>query len=223
MRQIQQFFRALAKILSRQGDTQQEAALALIDHALKGSFGLTAEQAGRLSTSQLLNMLELQGGEEADLRMKCAFFAAVLKEQARVCAASDSEEQAFDFLVKALELRLRAGPEEEDQEWLEFAPSVEELVEATSDYELPAETKAALLQYYEEAGAFASAEDVLLDWVDDGSEDRALLEFALAFYERLSALSDEQLCAGGLPRDEVEAGEAALRERLQSGSSESTL
>ena len=58
---------------------------------------------------------------------------------------------------------------------------------------------------------FDKAEDVLFDWLDSG--DRNARENGLAFYDRLSARSDEELQRCGLPRQEIEEGRGEVLKR----------
>ena len=91
-------------------------------------------------------------------------------------------------------------------------PSVEELRDALSDYVLPDGTSEMLVRYYEQIGAYAKAEDVLYDFLDTTEDCERVTDIGIGFYERLLDLSDAQLEAGGLPRDEVHAGLDELRQ-----------
>jgi hypothetical protein len=59
-------------------------------------------------------------------------------------------------------------------------------------------------------GAYARAEDALFSWVAGGSPDAVAA--GSAFYEHLAGVSDADLEAGDLPRDEVDEGRAAFAE-----------
>ena len=69
------------------------------------------------------------------------------------------------------------------------------------------------MHHYERTGEFAKAEDSLYAMLDVEPRNAGLLEFGIAFYERLARQSDDVLAAGNLPRTELEAGLAELRNR----------
>src|SRR5579875_4146136 len=80
------------------------------------------------------------------------------------------------------------------------------------DYELPVKTSLKLLQYYENTGKFAKAEDVLFDTLNTHTPDKVVVQHGIAFYTRLRKKSDATLSGGNLSRVEVEEGLAKLKE-----------
>ncbi len=85
--------------------------------------------------------------------------------------------------------------------------------------ELPAKSpdesrarRVCLFSLRERCKRFGGAEDLLFELLEEGWDDA--LTAGTAFYERLLELDDVTLAEGNLPRDEVEEGLAALRERL---------
>src|SRR5206468_3589032 len=83
-------------------------------------------------------------------------------------------------------------------EFPEFVPKVELLVAALGGADLPVRTHALLMQHYERTGAFAKAEDALFAMLDAEPDNAALVEFGLAFYQRVLAQSDTALSAATL-------------------------
>ena len=73
------------------------------------------------------------------------------------------------------------------------------------------------MQYYEYLGEFGRAEDALFAMLEQEPANPALIDFGLAFYERLRRQTDASLEAGNLPRAEVEAGLAELGQRKMAG------
>jgi hypothetical protein len=69
------------------------------------------------------------------------------------------------------------------------------------------------MHHYERTGEFAKAEDALFAMLDVEPNNWGIVEFGLAFYERLQRQSDATLVAGNLPRAELEAGLTELRDR----------
>jgi hypothetical protein len=99
-------------------------------------------------------------------------------------------------------------------EWPEFVPKVENLRAGLEGAVLPTRTQAMLMHHYERTGQFAKAEDALFSILDGEPAHEQLLQFGLAFYERLQGQSDAALLAGNLPRPEVEAGLAEIKTKL---------
>ena len=66
-----------------------------------------------------------------------------------------------------------------------------------------------MMAYYEQQGAYAAAEDVLFDMLEDDDSDAARAT-GREFYSRMLSLTDDELEAGELPRDEVTEGLARL-------------
>jgi len=70
-----------------------------------------------------------------------------------------------------------------------------------------------LMRQYEQQGAFAKAEDALFDLLDAEPGNTKAVDLGIAFYERLRGENDMALANGNLPRQELEAGLAELRQR----------
>lgn len=90
---------------------------------------------------------------------------------------------------------------------------IDQLINLSTDGELPAETLARVFRYYERVGRFANAEDTLYELLDNAPDDDVYNDWAdqgLAFYTRLLTHDDYTLQTGGLPRDEVQEGLAKL-------------
>ena len=59
------------------------------------------------------------------------------------------------------------------------------------------------MQHYERSQEFAKAEDALFAMLEAEPGNAGLVEFGVAFYERLRGQSDAALEAGKLPRSEL--------------------
>ncbi len=214
MRQItmlaQVLSQVLAQVLGLTKAGQRQQALAAINEAVQHTLGLDLDAVSKLSESGLLTTITL--GESADVsRARCAFLAALLKEAGAIHKALGHEDESYDCTLKSLYLALDLSLSREGSDLLDHAPAVEELVAELKAYILPTGTSAKLMQYYEQIGAFAKAEDALYDMIDADPDNPDLIEMGVAFYERLLGLSDAALIAGNLPRAEVRAGLAELK------------
>jgi hypothetical protein len=121
--------------------------------------------------------------------------------------------ESRECYLKALHLLLETLAQGEVFECPDFVPKVEMLKEALQGTPLPVRTHAMLMQHYERTGEFSKAEDALFAMLDAEPDNTALIEFAIAFYERLLAQSDSALAAASLPRVEVGQGLKELQNR----------
>ena len=205
LRMIEECIRALARINSlKQGQRWKEAADEL-DAEFKKLFGDGAQAAARLSETDLLARL-MQDGPTHALRDKTLILTTLLNQAGDVAAAADRIEESRDCYLKALQLLLDVLARGEVFECPEFVPKVEMLKEALRETPLPARTQALLMQHYERAGEFAKAEDAFHALLDIEPANDVVVEFGIAFYQRLLGQSDVALNEANLPRAEVEEG-----------------
>jgi hypothetical protein len=71
-----------------------------------------------------------------------------------------------------------------------------------------------LANYLMSTGQYARGEDLLFDIFDNHTFDRNTVEWAISIYQGLRDKSEEELGAGGLPREEVEEGLHELEQLL---------
>jgi hypothetical protein len=102
---------------------------------------------------------------------------------------------------------------EEPSQHPDLVPTVAAFTATLADAPLPAQTQAMLMHHYERTGAFAKAEDALFALLEAAPATPEVVEFGIAFYERLRGQSDAALVTGNLPRPELEAGLAELLSR----------
>ena len=195
----------LARINSlKQGQRWNEAAEAL-DAEFQRLAGAGAQALARLSETDLLARL-VEGEPTQVVRHKALVLTTLLKEAGDVAAGRDRPEESRECYLKALHLLLDTLARGEVFEFPEFVPKVELLVSALQGVALPMRTHALLMQHCERTGAFAKAEDALFAMLEAEPDNAALVEFGLAFYQRVLAQSDAALNAANLPRAEAEEG-----------------
>lgn len=217
MRMIEQFGHALGVLLGLKKQMKPQEAMELVGETYKRLFGLNPNLIRALSERDLTDLLNRDGEATAE---KMLIIAGLMKEEADLCALLERTDEAYRLNLKALNLTLMAAGENDAAEWLDVHGQIGELLTRLSGYELPAETKQWLWIYYDTAGRFADAEDVLFDLLDRygaGTPDQAsyerLLERAVQFYERLLTLDEDTLEAGRLPLDEVQDGLEEVKAR----------
>jgi hypothetical protein len=209
---FQRYLRWLAEIAGFIRSADYEAALRRMDLALRELLDLGADSVGQLSDTDILARLTMDELPTV-ARDKCLLVAALLVELGRVAAAQGNPAAAREAWLKALHVALGTRLRGANEAWPEFAPKVEDLVALLRDQPLPPRTCASLLLHHAQRGAFAEAENALFDLLEITANDADALDIGDGFYQRLAALSEPALAAGGLSRAEVAEGRAELARR----------
>lgn len=209
LREIRKMVEAMQRVLSLTKRDDAPASLAMIDQTLEELFGLDSGAMTRLSRTDLYTRL-MFGETSASGVAKGSVVAVLLNEAGFLHTAQKQPDESYACYLKALDLLLLLRRQHPDETWPDYTPSVAELLAPLADYRLPLETNRLLMGDYEQRGAYAKAEDILFAMLDQQPDALDLIEQGLAFYERLLAQEDEQLAAGNLPHEEVEAGLAEL-------------
>jgi tetratricopeptide (TPR) repeat protein len=209
---IEEFAEALARIRSLKKGRRWAEASGDLDAEFRKLVGAGAMAVARLSETDLLARL-MQDGPTHLVRDKTLILAALLTEAGDVAAAENRETESREYYLKALHLLLDVLARDEVFECPAFVPRVEMLVAALRSTPLPIRTNARLMQHYERTGEFAKAEDALFAMLDAEPDNHAIVEFGIAFYQRLLAQSDAALNEANLPRAEVEDGLKQLQHR----------
>jgi hypothetical protein len=212
LRMIEEFLQVLSRLKAlKQGLLWRQAA-GTINETLMQLVGTPAIELARLSETELLARI-IRGESPLAVRQKTLMIATLLKEAGDVAAAQGQSDDSRACHLRGLHLLLDALAQGDPSECPEFVPKVEVFRFALADRLLPLHTQALLMRHYERTGEFAKAEDALFNMLEVEPNDATILEFGISFYERLKNQSDANLCAGNLPRNELEASLAELRAR----------
>jgi hypothetical protein len=211
IRLIEQFGQELRRIESLKDEEKWEEAGGAVDAQVKRMTGKDAATVAKLPETELLALL-MEGESTFGAREKAWILTLLLKESGDLAAGQDRLEEADGFYFKALHLLLKVLHGEDARDFPEFVPQVERLVETIGKDVLPVETEALLMEHYETTGQYDRAENALHAILQSDPANKDAREFGVDFYNRLKTQSDERLAAGNLPRAEVEAGLAELRE-----------
>jgi hypothetical protein len=207
MRLIQQLGIALGQIIFRKGREEYDEAEAIISRTALSLLGVDMTLLRRLSDEGIISLLRRP--DTADVGPFIAA-AELLAEQGDIDEARGLPDAGYDCRQKALSLFLEAclaAPEVCDDE---YAEKIDALTGQLGDYPLPPTIRRKLFAYYEQAGDYARAENVIHHMLEDG--DPVAWAQGVAFYERLREKDDAELEEGGLPREEVEEGLSAFEE-----------
>jgi tetratricopeptide (TPR) repeat protein len=209
LRQIQLAGQAWARIVRLIKDRQFETAHMVLDQAYHQLIGLSPEAVLERTPNDLIARLRF-GEAPAAGRDKCLALATLLRASGDTAAAQGDSAIAAEAYHKALLLLLDSALRDPSLVLPDYVSTVESLDAELSAHALPVTTQQQLLLYYEQAGVYAKAEDILWAMLHAAPGDCVIVGFGRALYARLQQLSDAALIAGDLPRDEVDGGLADL-------------
>jgi hypothetical protein len=204
LRQIEQAAKMLAAIVKLARGGRPKDALGLFDQVYKPLLGVSSRVVSTLTDEQLISLLT--SGSVPDLRRVASVLDAV-KAEGDVLRLSGEEEAAASRYRRALSLAGHLAGRSTDLLDPELAA---EVVERTDGMILSGDQRLALARVLESLGRYDDAEDAIFEAVDDLPHASGPVDAGIAYYQRLLALPDEELEAGGLPRDEVKGSLAEL-------------
>lgn len=217
LRMIEEFTEALARINASKHGQKWDEATGDVDTQFKQLIGINPQAILQMSETEIL--ARTVHGEPTHLaRDKILMVTTLLKESGDIAQARDRTVEAHGYYLKSLHLLLDTLGRGEIFECPEFVPKVQALREALEGLPLPVRTQAMLMQHFERNGGFAKAEDALFAMLEAEPEPNGVVEFGVAFYQRLLDRTDAALIAGALPRAEVAEGLRGLRDRQKPGS-----
>ena len=211
MRQIEQVGQMLARILGLAKGGRGDEALGMFDEAYKPLLGVGSRVVAVLDDGQLVDMLT--SGSNPDMR-RVAMALELLKTEADLYATTGQAGEAAVRYRRAVAL---AGCLAARSERLLDRELAADLLERAEELALSATQRLATARMLEALGRYADAEDVLFELIDEAPDDPGPVEEAIAFCQRLRPLEPEQLAAGGMPIEEVNATLAELLRRPASG------
>ena len=180
---------------------QDEASLAeAITDGLRNLCGLSADTLSRMSPAAIAPLVTLDGRLELD---RVQGIAALLLEDAKL-----QLDPGVAHGRRACAVGLLALLDPPDADALAHLDRTARSVHLSG---LAPPTLARLAAIYEAADRFDRAEDVIFAWLSADAD--AAFDAGMALYERLWALPDARLRAGGLSSDEVLESMSELQQR----------
>jgi hypothetical protein len=210
LRLIEQFGRVWARLVGQLRAGLLPSARAALDEAYQQMLGLTPESVRALSASELVARMQFAGPSDVG-QERCLILSALLKAEGDLANEQHDPDLGAQYYQKSLDILLAMLIQHPAQTLPEYAPTVEQLVAALADYQLPSTSNRLLFSYYEQSGAYAKAEDRLFELRDQAPSDRKVAALGEGFYRRLRSYTDAQLQAGDFSRREIEAGLKAWR------------
>lgn len=205
LRQIQLAGAAWARIVRLIKDRQFETAYMVLDQAYRQLLGLSPEAVLERNPNELIARLRFDEAPAAG-RDKCLALATLLRASGDTAAAQGDSATAIDAYHKALLVLLDTALRDPGLALPDYVPTIESLDAELSAHTLPITTQQELLLYYEQAGVYAKAEDILWIMLQAAPGDCAIIGVGRALYARLQQRGDAALLAGNLPRAEVDGG-----------------
>tara|TARA_Y100001934_G_scaffold274746_1_gene367750 strand:+ start:906 stop:1598 length:693 start_codon:yes stop_codon:yes gene_type:complete len=218
VRMIEKFAALIAQIVQRSSEGDLEDVRKLINQGTEEWVGLTIEEMREMSDSKLISRL-LKGVSTAEGRNRCFMTVALLHQTARLHDRTNEQGEAVQCRLRALALLMTIRNFTEEEVVPDFVPKLALLLEELKGFELPAPVLAALMHHHELNGEFAKAEDRLFELLDRMEWEGRTIEFGHSFFHRLLGKSDEELVAGGLPKEEIESAIEELHKRGESAKS----
>jgi hypothetical protein len=204
LRLIEQAVRLLQAVFGLVDLRRYPEALAMLNEGYRQFFGMDSDTLMRLP----LPFLRKEFGDDAE---GIALMAALLEAEGDVLTLMGNEPAALARWERALNILLDAHAEKWFAAPADLPTTVETLAERLRAYTLPADLSARLFRHFAAAGECARAETYLWEWVESAEHGGGQQEVK-SYYERLLALDDAALLAGGLTRTEVEEGYRAFTE-----------
>ena len=212
MRMISMLTQMLAKIILHRDLKEFPQALLEIENTGKTLLGIDRTLIRQLSGTQLM---QLFGSDLTVALPKSYVLAIILKEEADTRGLMGESEESAELYRKSLSLLLKTLLKSGEPIEERHATLIEEVLGCVDESGMTAELLEDVFRYHEYSGRYGKAEDTLYDILD---LDPAFVVEGLGFYQRLLLKSDAELEAGGLPRDEVSQGIAAIERRRNVGS-----
>ena len=203
LRIAERFGRALAIILRLRKSNQFEESLIYIDDVFLQTTGFTASFVNSASEEMLLQLISPLGILNVQ---KCAWIALLLKEEGDIYVDMGNEDESYFRYLKSLHFFLEVAKHADEARDIDVASAIEYDLQELEAFDLPQETYSRLFGYFDAAGQYTRASDMLNEAVNkaEGPVDPKIIEQGKAFYKRLRGRNDEDLRMNGFSKREVE-------------------
>jgi hypothetical protein len=200
---------ALLQIIGLKKAGDYQTALQVIDMTFELLLGLRASMVKALDDDRLYYLLTRD--DQLDTR-RLEIVADLFHEEGDVNTGLGRVQEARDDYTRALRYSLEVLFNLPENDLGELKQKIEALVQKLNlDDEaarasLGADTLWPLAGYYEDSGAFARAEAILLNLAARPEIRAEILPEVVGFYERLAAKKKEEIEKGGMTREQVQKG-----------------
>lgn len=203
LRMIQELSGFVRGLMNLRRGGQAEQAVMQVQDGFGRFAGLNPSLVHAISEDDLVQLLRARGGVDPD---RCWALAELLREEALAYDALGQDDEATPRFLKSLRLYLEVLDTIEEMPDVLNVDGLEEVVGHVADLPLTPATRRRLVAYLVDTRRLEQAENIVLWSLEDDEPSLEAAEEAVAFYDRLLRLPPAELEAGGLPRDEVDAG-----------------
>ena len=198
-RLFEMFTLALARVsYLREQKKYDEALLEIMDSGKK-IVGIDLNMLNYISDVDMMNLFKSEDPSNAG---RFIVLAGFLNEEGDIHFNLKNNSERFRCYLKSLVLYCEALKYKDVIKLNEYFDKIEKLIENLNEYDLPWNVKNNLINYYEEAGKYSSAEDLIFELAEAGDEQ--ILSSGLSFYNRLLLKTNEEIEKGNLTREEIE-------------------
>ncbi len=210
MRQVEQFFKALAKILLNKKEQTESEFYDQLNSLTLHTVGLDLKSLKEMPVSDLFRLFSISGKTDAT---KCYTGAVILLKECGLSggAAADMRYD-YDLLLRSFLLYHKSVETDRrylDENYLsEFLNPILSLKKCMPEPEI----KFNLFHFFEIAGYYSDAEDLLFELADDNYDN--IKNIGEEFFYNLKDKPEAALRNGNLPPEEIEEGLRQFRERV---------
>jgi tetratricopeptide (TPR) repeat protein len=198
---IKRFNNYLDEIKKQKDSKNYTHAMELIDAAFKDIFRLGIKFFNSFTTDNLLDMINTNGSPNTD---KCIMMSKLLEEEGDVLEKQNKSNEAFYINQRCLNVFIDTYMNKSDHYTLgSYFNDIETLIDNLMEYELPISLENKIRDYYACEGKYDKADNIAYCILEDSNYDRACVEDALAFYEKLLKESKSSLKSGGISKSEI--------------------
>lgn len=182
---------------------QFNESIDVVDDSVKRLLGLDPKMVNMLSSDDLFNLL---WGENINDLMRCIVLAELLNQKAIIYELNSDLTSSFNLYVKSLDIYINTILTDSELEPSDYYNKINGIIDKVYDYELPANTKELLFEYFDLSKNYGNAEDMLYELLEGTNYDEEIVKSGIEFYTRLKDKTEDELAAGNLPLSEVIEG-----------------
>lgn len=203
-RMIEEMGEVIGAVLGLKRQMKHPQAIALLDELLRKQFRIPLKLLESMPPEQITDLFRMNGSPEPD---KLQQVARLLEEAGRLRMELEETKGDATTLMKALYLYVYSDMNGADRTLLQLPERIAEVRLELREYRLSREVDELLARYEEGEWKLSEADNIWFRLIAVHPES---FDGALAFYDRLQLLREEELEQGGLSRQEVEEGRQEL-------------
>jgi len=207
MRMINQMLAVLTQILYHREAGQYQEAQELIDQSLEQLLGVPPHLLKQMDDLSLLRLLTTQGELDPD---RLAMVANLYKLEGDLLIDQNKNREAVLDYQRALTFYLEIRLSGKDQGQNDLDGNINDLYRKLSGRKLPLEVRIQLFDYYDKQGDYLLVEEQITNLLKHDDQYREILPGIIAYYEAKLALTDQELTAGGVSRQQLTVGLEAV-------------